>query len=62
VDRFRWVRAIGGQAAAAMEDEEDVWSLFRDREDVERRLTIQVRANVAAHHGIHIHGEEKTKG
>jgi Zn-dependent protease with chaperone function len=59
VDRFRWVRAICGNGAAAVEDREeteDVWSLFRDREDVEKRLTVQVRANVAANHGIFITG------
>jgi hypothetical protein len=59
VDRFRWVRAIGG--TVAVEEGEDVWSLFRDREDVERRLTIQVRANVAAHHGIHIPGKRRRR-
>jgi len=60
VDRFRWVQGIGAKGvvmAESTEDAEDVWALFRDREDVERRLTIQVRANVAANHGIHIPGE-----
>jgi hypothetical protein len=62
VDRFRWVQAIGENGVVAVEDEEEVWALFRDREDVERRLTVQVRANVAANHGIHIPGEERAAG
>jgi Peptidase family M48 len=47
LDRFRWVHAIGETAAASSPDDEaDVWTLFRDREEVERRLTHEVRKNV----------------
>ncbi len=57
VDRFRWVQAIGVHGETAAVDEDELWTCFRDREAVERRLTIQVRANVAANHGIEIPGE-----
>jgi Zn-dependent protease with chaperone function len=57
VQRFRWVQAIGVNGETAAADEDELWTLFRDREAVERRLTVQVRANVAANHGIQIPGE-----
>jgi Zn-dependent protease with chaperone function len=60
MDRFRWVQAIGGGSEHSAADEEELWTLFRDREAVERLLTVQVRANVAANHGIQIPGEEKS--
>ena len=60
VDRFRWVQAIGGaHGGTSWADEEELWTLFRDREAVERRLTVMVRANVAANHGIQIPGDAK---
>jgi len=59
VDRFRWVQALGVSGERSAADEEELWTLFRDREAVERRLTVQVRANIAANHGIQIPGDEK---
>lgn len=47
VRRFLWVKALGAPGEPAAGDEEPVWSLFLDREAVERRLTDSVRANVA---------------
>jgi Zn-dependent protease with chaperone function len=55
-DRIAWVGDlssthldIGGDAPA--------WQLFADREALEQRLTDDVRANVAARHGVEIPGE-----
>lgn len=53
-DRIRWARALGSGQAVSDDDEQEVWSLFRDREEIERRLTAQVRDNVHAAHDIRI--------
>ena len=47
VDRFAWVKAVAGNGAIPAEDEVEVWSLFKDREAVERTLTRAVCANLA---------------
>ncbi|MES1244524.1 MAG: M48 family metalloprotease [Acidobacteriota bacterium] len=46
VDRFRWTRALASTGRPAPEDGEEAWTLFRDREAVERRLTETVRENL----------------
>lgn len=46
-DRIRWVQAIGSGQASSADDESLTWSLFRDREEIERRLTGQVRQNMS---------------
>lgn len=53
-DRIRWARALGTGHAESPDDEQEVWSLFGDRDELERRLTAQVRADVHAAHDIRI--------
>lgn len=45
-DRFRWTRALAATGRPAAEDGEESWTLFRDREALERRLTQTVRENL----------------
>jgi len=37
-------------------DAEDAWSLFPDREAIERAMTAVIRQNIAAVHGVQIAG------
>jgi Zn-dependent protease with chaperone function len=53
-DRIRWVQAIGSGQASPEDGAADAWSLFRDREEIERRLTRQVRENIQVDAGISI--------
>lgn len=46
LDRFRWIQPLRSAGPAAAEDGEESWTLFRDREAVERRLTETVRVNL----------------
>ena len=46
-DRIRWAQAIGAGKVLSPDDESDAWTLFASREEVERRLTGQVRQNLA---------------
>ncbi|HYN19674.1 MAG TPA: hypothetical protein VE078_01850, partial [Thermoanaerobaculia bacterium] len=46
VKRFLWTRALAAAGQTSPEDEEEVWTLFRDREALERRLTDMVRVNL----------------
>ncbi len=49
VDRFRWARQVAGSAGtSSSEDEAEVWSVFRDREKIERTLTRTVCENLAS--------------
>jgi Zn-dependent protease with chaperone function len=41
-------------------DDEPIWSLFEDRDEIERMMTAQVRDNVLANHGIEIAGAESS--
>jgi hypothetical protein len=54
-ERITWVRALAakGQASAA-DDDDPVWSLFSDREQIEARMTAEVRENVLRSHGVAI--------
>ncbi len=61
-DRIRWVREVGVGQAASADDEADVWSLFRNREEIERRLTQEVRQNIQASGGILIPEEAPAAG
>lgn len=54
IDRFRWVAALGVTSAAGPADSAPVWSLFRDRDEIERRMTRLVRNAIAAAHGVEI--------
>jgi Zn-dependent protease with chaperone function len=52
-DRIAWVTALGtsGEGAA---DASDAWSLFADREALERLLTAEIRQNLAMAYGVAI--------
>jgi Zn-dependent protease with chaperone function len=55
VHRIEWTRALSAAGATTPEDEAmDVWSLFENREAVEKRLTQAVRENLQANRGIAI--------
>ena len=54
-DRFAWVRTLAASGAdTAIQDEQPAWSLFLDREAIERRLTDTVRFNVLQRYGFEI--------
>lgn len=57
--RFALAHALPQHEAIAAADDDDsaAWSLFDDPEELQRFMTVQVRANVAAHYGVHISGE-----
>jgi Zn-dependent protease with chaperone function len=56
-DRFAWVHSLGASGGPPEEDDEnEVWTLFDDRDELERRLTEQIRHNVQAAHGVVITG------
>ena len=61
-DRIRWVQAIGSGQAASADDEADAWSLFQDRNEIERRLTREVRQNIQIGEGIQIPEEAPVAG
>jgi Zn-dependent protease with chaperone function/tetratricopeptide (TPR) repeat protein len=46
VKRFLWTRLVPSPGQTSPQDEEEVWTLFRDREALERRLTEAVRLNL----------------
>jgi Zn-dependent protease with chaperone function len=46
MDRFRWTRVLTATGRPSPEDGEESWTLFRDREVLERRLTQTVRENL----------------
>ncbi len=56
VDRFRWTQALTATVRPAPEDEEESWTLFRDREALERKLTETVRENLMSQ-GVSIPAE-----
>jgi Zn-dependent protease with chaperone function len=52
VDRIAWVDALNVEGGAAQpDDRSDAWSLFSDRQELERCLTDEIRKNVAVAHG-----------
>lgn len=53
-DRLSWARALSIVSAPRPGDDEPVWSLFESREELERRMTSQVKQNVAENHGVMI--------
>lgn len=54
-DRIAWVRAIGAPGTGASSgDDAEAWSLFPDRDAIERAMTAVVRRNVAQANGIEI--------
>jgi Zn-dependent protease with chaperone function/Flp pilus assembly protein TadD len=52
--RLAWVAALDAPARANPDDDEPAWSLFRDRAEIERRMTDHVRDAVAKNHGVRI--------
>ena len=46
VKRFLWTRLVPSPGQTSPEDENEVWTLFRDREALERKLTEAVRINL----------------
>lgn len=54
VDRFRWVHALQAPTARGLDDDAPVWSLFRERDAIEQRMTSVIRDVVAENHGIRI--------
>ncbi|HET9228143.1 MAG TPA: M48 family metallopeptidase [Thermoanaerobaculia bacterium] len=55
VKRFLWTRLVPSPGQTSPEDEEEVWTLFRDREALERKLTETVRVNLQMQ-GIEVPG------
>ncbi|HEY3322721.1 MAG TPA: M48 family metalloprotease [Planctomycetota bacterium] len=58
LQRISWVHACSAQIAAAPGDDLDAWSLFDNREALERLMTERVRADIALNHGPRIPAEE----
>lgn len=56
-DRMAWVGDVPSAHGRGLDDGAPAWSLFADREALERRLTEEVRANVARNHGVTIPAE-----
>lgn len=53
-DRIAWVGPLTAGTALEPADSQPAWDLFSDREAVERQMTDQIRAAVAANHGVAI--------
>ncbi len=56
-DRIAWVGDVPSAHGRGLDDGAPAWSLFADREALERRLTAEVRANVERNHGVSIPAE-----
>jgi Zn-dependent protease with chaperone function/tetratricopeptide (TPR) repeat protein len=55
-DRFRWVHALNAPTSRSVDDASPVWSLFRERDAIEQRMTSVIRDAVSENHGIRIEG------
>ena len=53
--RLAWVHALAAPRRPRADDGEPVWSLFEDREAIERRMTAEVRDALAVNHNLVIH-------
>ncbi|HEV8268577.1 MAG TPA: M48 family metallopeptidase, partial [Thermoanaerobaculia bacterium] len=54
-ERFAWARALStGSPSRSADDGDEAWSLFSDREALEKRLTDDVRTNILKNHGVAI--------
>ncbi len=59
-ERIAWVRALAvSGSGTSIGDGEEAWSLFPDREEIERAMTNVVRRNVRRAHGIEIAGDTR---
>jgi len=54
MDRFRWTRPLRATGRPSLEDGEESWTLFRDRETLERKLTETLRVQLLLQ-GVEIH-------
>lgn len=54
VDRIAWVGDVPCAHGIDLDDGSPAWALFTDRDALERRLTDEVRANLAARHGVQV--------
>ena len=54
VERFALVHALGHEEPATPQADEEVWTLFNDREEIERWMTDRIRVAVEADHGVSI--------
>lgn len=61
-DRVAWVGDVACAHDAALDDRAPAWALFSDREALERRLTDEVRVNLAMRHGVQIPAQPLTAG
>ena len=41
--RIEWVQEIAGQAPPSHDDDQEAWSLFENRQQIEERLTAELR-------------------
>ena len=56
-ERISWLKVLNHKGEAVSEmDDQDVWSLFADRSEVEQRLTEIIRKNVRVNTGVEIEG------
>jgi Zn-dependent protease with chaperone function len=53
-ERFRWARLASWRVRPAIDDGDEAWTLFSNREAVERRMTEEVRSNVRLNYGVEI--------
>ena len=53
-DRFLWVHALRTPTSRSIDDAAPVWSLFRERDAIEQRMTSVIRDAVSENHGIRI--------
>ena len=59
-ERFRLVHAMPGAVVPpAPEDGDEAWTLFGDRDALERQMTDEIRIDIAARMGVHIPAELK---
>jgi Zn-dependent protease with chaperone function len=61
-DRIAWVGDVACAFEVDLEDGAPAWTLFADREELERRLTDEVRANLRARRGVEIPAEPLPEG
>jgi Zn-dependent protease with chaperone function len=52
-DRIAWATALGASGEGTTDDS-DAWSLFADRDALERTMTDEIRENVSAAYGVEI--------
>jgi Zn-dependent protease with chaperone function len=56
-DRIAWTAGVAASGAGGIDDAAPAWSLFSDREAVERAMTLQIKTTIAAKHGVKIPDE-----